>query len=68
MLKELLHRSVGALTFLNLHKQLQAGSGVLISRDIVLTAAHNPYAKNLKYENKGYKFYLGADGVAEEYY
>ena len=67
-LKEVLHRSVGALTFLNRNKQFKAGSGVLISRDTILTAAHNIFDQMCRVENSGFKFYLGADGVAEEYH
>ena len=43
-LKELLHRSVGALTFSH-HNLRGFGSGVLISPDTVLTAAHNIYER-----------------------
>jgi hypothetical protein len=44
-LKSILHRSIGAITFLNGMKQLTMGSGVLISPDLVLTVAHNLYDK-----------------------
>jgi hypothetical protein len=44
-LKTLLHRSIGALTSLDTKKQLCLGSGVAISRNLVLTAAHNIYDK-----------------------
>ena len=57
-----------ALTFLNVHKKLGAGSGVLISRDIILTAAHNLYEKRLKCRNSDFKVYVGANGEAEEYH
>lgn len=40
-LNELLHRSIGALTFLNKNKRLIAGTGALISKDTILTCAHN---------------------------
>ena len=40
------HRSIGALTILDRHKHFGVGSGVLLSRDLVLTAAHNIYAIN----------------------
>ena len=59
---------MGALTFLNKDKQLRVGSGVLISRDAVLTAAENIFDQGCNVENSGFKFYLGADGVAEEYH
>jgi V8-like Glu-specific endopeptidase len=44
------------------------GSGVLISRDLVLTAAHNLYDKEQKKENDDFKFYLGAQDTVEKYY
>jgi V8-like Glu-specific endopeptidase len=44
------------------------GSGVAISPTIILTAAHNIYDKEYKCENTKFKFYLGADGEAEEYF
>ena len=45
VLKQLLHRSIGALTFLNRNKKLTMGNGTLISPDLVLTVAHNVYAR-----------------------
>ena len=57
-----------ALTFLNAHKAISAGSGVLVSRDIILTAAHNIFDKELKSENTNFKIYIGANGTAEEYH
>jgi hypothetical protein len=44
-LASLLHRSIGALTFLNKKMQICAGTGTLISRDLVLTVAHNIFDK-----------------------
>lgn len=41
---------------------------MLISKDAVLTAAHNIFEKRYNSENTDFKFYLGADGVGEEYY
>jgi V8-like Glu-specific endopeptidase len=41
----------GAFTFININKDPSAGSGVLISRNLVLTAAHNLYDKENKQEN-----------------
>jgi V8-like Glu-specific endopeptidase len=64
----LLHRSIGAITFLNKNKQLGMGSGVLISPNLVLTVAHNIYDRAYNCENEEFKFYLGADGVASSYY
>lgn len=44
-LKKILPRSVGALTYLNVKKEQMFGTGVLISKDLILTAAHNLYDK-----------------------
>jgi V8-like Glu-specific endopeptidase len=44
-MKQKLHRSIGALSFLTPNKRVAAGSGVLISRNLILTAAHNLYDK-----------------------
>ena len=43
-------------------------SGVLISKGTLLTVAHNIFAIELQAENSNFKFYLGANGVAEEYH
>lgn len=45
-----------------------AGSAALISEDTILTAAHNLYDKKMRSLNSQFKFYIGADGVAERYY
>lgn len=57
-----------ALTFLDANKKFNSGSGVLISRDTVLTAAQNIFNRELKAENTDFKIYVGASGVAEEYH
>jgi V8-like Glu-specific endopeptidase len=44
-LKYVLHRSIVAITFLNKQKSMLTGSGVLISPNLVLTAAQNIYDK-----------------------
>jgi V8-like Glu-specific endopeptidase len=36
-----IHRSIGALAFRVKNKQLGGGTGFLISKNLVLTAAHN---------------------------
>lgn len=56
------------MVFRTKYNETKAGSGVLISRDTILTAAHNIYERSLPAENKNFKFYIGADGVAEEYH
>lgn len=50
------------------NKKFNSGSGVLISRDTVLTAAQNIFNRELKAENTDFKIYVGASGVAEEYH
>lgn len=65
--KETLHRSVGVLTFLNKQNKLEMGSGVIISRDVVLTSAHHIFERLTNSENREFKFYLGEDGEAEKY-
>jgi V8-like Glu-specific endopeptidase len=45
-------------------KQVNVGSGVLISKNLVLTSAHNIYDTIYSSENYDFKFYLGANGVA----
>jgi V8-like Glu-specific endopeptidase len=67
-LKSTLHRSMVALTFVNGMRKLCVGSGVLISPNLVLTAAHNVYDKNYQSEHDNFKVYQGADGVAKKYY
>jgi V8-like Glu-specific endopeptidase len=39
------HRSIGSITFMNGKGRLGAGSGVLISKNLFFTAAHNIYDK-----------------------
>jgi V8-like Glu-specific endopeptidase len=67
-MKQIIHRSIGALCFQTHNKKLAAGSGLLISKDLILTAAHNIFDKEVGMEHDGFKFYLGANGIAEKYY
>jgi V8-like Glu-specific endopeptidase len=67
-LKSVMHRSMVALTFLDGMRRPCVGSGVLISPNLVLTAAHNVYDKEYKCEHDCFKVYQGADGVTEKYY
>lgn len=64
----LIHRSIGAITFLNPGKLMEVGSGVAISRDLVLTVAHNVYDRKYKGQNDSFKFYIKDGKVAEKYY
>jgi V8-like Glu-specific endopeptidase len=41
---------------------------VLISKNILLTAAHNIYDKKYNCENSNFKFYVGAFGVTDIFY
>lgn len=47
-LKDKLHRSLGAITFLNYDRYPAAGTGTLISPNMVLTVAHNVYDNQTK--------------------
>jgi V8-like Glu-specific endopeptidase len=53
---------------MNPKKRLGAGTGVLISKDLVLTVAHNIYDKTYSSENSGVKFYVGANGATSIFY
>jgi V8-like Glu-specific endopeptidase len=67
----MIHQSIGGFTFSNVNKDSSAGSGVLISKNLVLTAAHNLYDKKSQQElnKKTYKFYYEAkDGIATRFY
>jgi V8-like Glu-specific endopeptidase len=55
--KNILHRSIVAITLLTNHKQFAVGSGFLISPNLVLTVAHNFYDKNYNSENENFKIY-----------
>lgn len=61
-------RPVCAITFLNKDKKRVAGSGVLTSKDTLLTAASNIFDKENQAENTDFKIYVGEDGVGEEFY
>lgn len=53
-----------AITFMNKYKQSLAGSGVLLTKNMVLTAAHNIYDKSYNQENTDFRFYVGVNGIA----
>lgn len=43
-MKELMHKSIGSITFNHPHKSpLGLGTGFLISENLILTSAHNIY-------------------------
>ena len=47
-MSSIIHRSIGAITFLTANQHKGFGSGVAISQDLVLTVAHNVYDKKYK--------------------
>lgn len=63
-----LHRSIGALMFSDKNGNSSAGTGVLISKDIVLTSAHNIFDKKENARFMDFKFYLPTNGVADIFY
>lgn len=63
-----LHRSIGALMFSDKNGKQAAGTGVLISKDIVLTSAHNIFDKKGNTRFVGFKFCLPTNGVADLFY
>lgn len=62
-INKLTHRSIGAIQGLNNNHDKFRGTGVLISKDLVLTVAHNLYDRTLKYRFTHLKYFLGATGV-----
>jgi V8-like Glu-specific endopeptidase len=63
------HRLIGAVIFKK-HDQedISLGTGILISPDIVLIAAHNLYNFKKKAKHKKFWFYLGQSGRLTSYY
>jgi V8-like Glu-specific endopeptidase len=67
----MIHQSIGGFHFINLNKDPSAGSGVLLSKNLVLTAAHNLYDKESQQEldKQTYRFYYQAEnGIAIRFY
>jgi V8-like Glu-specific endopeptidase len=62
------HRSIGAMTYRNMNKQLGTGSGVLISENLVLTTAHNIYDRDKGSKYTEFRFYPGAHGDTDYYF
>lgn len=64
--KKVLHRNICAIRFAakKSGSKFGVGSGVLLSSNIVLTAAHNIYDKDTdcEYDKTVYKVYVGAIG------
>lgn len=65
-----LHKHIGALTYVNkiFPDQVGKGSGILISCNLVLTAAHNIYSHQNKILHQDIKFYPGQCGPLAKYY
>jgi V8-like Glu-specific endopeptidase len=62
------HKWIGALTFQVRKGTVGKGTAVLISKNLILTAAHNLYDRDLKTSHTKFKFYLAACGMVEDYY
>lgn len=64
------HRSLGAITSTNHRNGTVHGTAILISRNLILTAAHNIYSRDgsRSAEHTDFKFYLGASGEVSRYY
>ena len=52
----------------NIPDQLGKGTGILISCNLVLTAAHNIYSHQNKILHQDFKFYPGQCGALAKYY
>ena len=61
-----LHRFIVAITFIDGKNQKRYGSGVLISRNAVLTAATNVYDRETKWPYSDIRVYLTEKGQAKE--
>ena len=70
--KSRLHQSICAIRFASIKKSAKYGfgSGVLISKDVVLTVAHNVYDKDQSAEPdmSGYEVYVGVNGITDTFY
>ncbi len=63
-----MHRWVGALKWKTGLGYDAFGSGVLISKNLVLTAAHNIFDHDYKeLKTKEFKFYMGAYGLVDKF-
>ena len=57
----ILHRSVGALSWKDRYKGEHIGTGILISKNLVLTSAQNIYNKAYNSQNRKFRFHLGGN-------
>lgn len=64
------HRSIVSLSYYKTKSNQFFGSGVLISPNVVLTAAYNIYLRQYQREvdKNTYKVYIGQQGEATTYY
>jgi V8-like Glu-specific endopeptidase len=65
------HRWIGALVSKDGFERPSKGSAVLLSKNIILTAAHNLYDKEYEGTNSkhtNFRFYPGPCGVVESYH
>ena len=65
-MSEEMHRYIGAISFKDLgRKKVGKGSGILISPNLVLTAAHNLLFAKTKEKYADLVFYPGHSGILE---
>ena len=62
------HRSIGAFTFKDPYGKTGKGSGILISKNLVFTAAHNLVCKLTNKKHTDFRFYLAPNGIVEQYF
>lgn len=63
-----LHKNIVAIIWRNRYNRVGRGSGVLISKDLVLTCAHNFYYEEKRVEDILFSIYPGACGKLERPY
>jgi hypothetical protein len=64
---ELPHRLLGAILMEDKYGMIGLGTGILISPDLVLTAAHNIFKFSHRQFFKNFRFYLGQFGPLGTY-
>ena len=63
------HRSICGIMYLHKNKIVKCGSGILLSKNIVLTAALNCFDKKINSEHTNFKIYFGEkDGMTSKYF